>query len=631
VSALVALGIAVYAALVGCSFSLPSYTVWGALTQDAERPTELVALQTYTLLGFIRMCFESDALMSATLISLLSGLWSVALPVLVLVGWFAKLRLRTRARMLLWVNRLGRLMLFYFVFVHMTVQQLVGGVRMPADPADSSEDSSEGVFFVLVGQADWAVFCFFMGAVLLLVLCEWVYVLHYNCTLWRATCAGVSAPTGASAAPGDRADGVALHSPGGSALATKWYFGNRDGLCQALCCVPQLQRGIPLPKQRPPMLVRSRSTGRDLQQAWRIQGSTGLQEAGGGGGGGGGGSALLRRPVPFSTTVTDIEFLRGNYRYSCSSLGLVLLGLWSCAVVILGTLSLVYPYATTQVQAFDSQGVLIADVTNLMVAFDFSRYLRDVDLADFTTGPAWPKLMGMIALSFLVVAIVPLLAHLLTMVALFVPVRSVCGNRTLRLVCHVSNLLVLFSCYEVQVLCYIVMQVDLVKISAGILQDCQEAMGTGQSWRQNQTEDGRLCFETSADGLFNTTDVDVTICAIQRPAVGLTLGVLAVLMLVPYQYYYAETYHRHYGLVMDGRNQQAYSTGETTHKHRAEGCLVLGCYHGFCCTRHDYTFRQESVDEDEYYGDPGTAGSSFMVPSALFTKTQLEASDLAQA
>jgi hypothetical protein len=628
VSALVALGIAVYAALLGCSFSLPSYTVWGALTLETDRPSQLVALQTYTLKRFIGMCAESDAWLSAALISLLSGLWSVAVAVLVLVGWFVKLRLRTRARMLRWVNRLGRFMLFYFVFVHMIVQQLVGGVQLVrADPADSTE----AVFFVLLGQADWAVFFFFMSAVLLLVLCEWVYVLHYNCTIWRATCAGVSSPTGPSAAPVGSADGVALRSPGGTALPTKWYFGHRKGLCQALCCVPQLQRGMPLPKQRPPTLVRS--AGRDLQQAWRIQGSRGLQASGaaGGGGGGGGGSGLLRRPVPFSTTVTDIEFLRGTYRYSCSSLGLVLLGLLSCAMVILGTLSLVYPYSTTEVQAFDAEGVLLADFTDVNRAFDLSRYLRDIDLADGATGPSWAKLVSMIALSFLLIAIVPLLAHLLTMVALFVPVRAACGNRALRLVCHVSNLLVLFSCYEVQVLCYVVMQVDLVRISAGILQDCQDAMGMGQHWRTNQTEDGRMCFDTIADVLFNTTHETVTICAMQRPAVGLVLGVVAVLMLVPYGYYYAETYHRHYGLVMDGRNQQAYSTGETTHKHRAEGCLVLGCYHGFCCTRIDYTFHQESVNEDEYYGDPGAAGSSFRVPSAFFTKAQLEASDLAQA
>jgi hypothetical protein len=154
-------------------------------------------------------------------------------------------------------------------------------------------------------------------------------------------------------------------------------------------------------------------------------------------------------------------------------------------------------------------------------------------------------------------------------------------------------------------------------------------MGMGSKWSQNTTEDGRTCFNTTAI-YYNATDAG-TICTIQRPAIGLVLGVLAVLLLVPYQYYYAETYHRHYGLVMDGRNQQAYSTGETTHKHRAEGFLVLGCYHGFCCTRMDYTFHQESVDEDDYYGDPGAAGSSFRVPSAFFAKAQLEASDLAQA
>jgi len=76
--------------------------------------------------------------------------------------------------------------------------------------------------------------------------------------------------------------------------------------------------------------------------------------------------------------------------------------------------------------------------------------------------------------------------------------------------------------------------------------------------------------------------------------------VVAVLN-IPYLYYFSETYHRHFGLVADGRNEQSYASGETTHKHRAEGCIVYLCYRGYCCTRKSYMFRQESVDEDPYY------------------------------
>jgi len=553
VSFTVVLAVFLYTALILSALSGRAFVVETNVQQiTGKNGTESAVLQTigdYRLYDFLRLTWEFEAFASCIFILLFSFLWPVVISVLLLVVWFAKISLRARARNLRWISRLGTMNLFFFYFVLVLCALLQIGFK-----------DSQGNPRVLRGSPEWAVYVYFVDVLLLLVFAEWIYVLHYNAVYALSR-------------------QLKLHGEDDSGKY-RWYFGSRSDFIKACCCVNALiqTKKIQLPENPKSFvnLTRSHLVGEvmsDNFQGWRFASQRSNGES-------------ARPPKLISS---DMEFVRGPYKYACSKFGLFAGFLWVCIIFAFGVLAFFLPSVESEV----TDGDLILSQSSVRLSRVGSRLLSNIGTYGQENDGG---LVFLVLAYYILVALLPGLSHVFIALCLFAPMERLVGRKWLRAIGHVTNILVSFASFETAILAVIVVSFEFFSILEALF--AGEAVSVGESPLSRTF--GRLtnsvCFNSDPDELEN-------LCLSVGPESGLIWGTVVAVINIPFLYYFAETYHRHFGLIADGRNEMAYRTGETTHKHRAEGCLVFMCFLGRCCSRKENTFNQEPINENLYYGD----------------------------
>ncbi|GBG26335.1 Hypothetical Protein FCC1311_025562 [Hondaea fermentalgiana] len=532
----------VYAILLTCAIVADAFILWSNIPGILDGSTDLVAVGQFSLHELIRLTWANGGYSSAIFIVVCSLIWPIVIVGLMLSVWFGELQLRTRSRILRWVSRLGTMSLYFFFFIFFLDSFL---------QVDFNDDT--GTHRAIRGEPGWAVFVYLANVILLLVLTEWIYVLHYNAvylltwTLERET----------------------------KSLRLKWYFGNANPLAAS----QQLRRDGPALGAQSHFIrhanrfesATNRSSRAQRREGWYF--ADNKEDSSG-----------KKSPKSLST---DMEFIRGSYRFACSRLGeIVGIGV-SIMIAALGVSAYSLP-VFKQTLAFQLEGANLSpgiQVQYLTLPDIGQRLLPDIEPIE----ASWVAgVVFIVVCYFLLLFALPIVLHCISSFCAFFPVQHYFGKRFLRALCHAGNLLSVFAAFEVAMMVLIIFSYDVGMILLAMMER------GGMKAADDLVIDGlRFGYCAQFEAL--------TLCLGLSREDGIITGLLVAGMNIPFLYYFSETYHRHFGLVADGRNEQSYASGETTHKHRAEGCIVYLCYRGHCCSRKSYMFRQQSVDEDPYY------------------------------
>jgi len=428
---------------------------------------------------------------------------------------------------------------------------------------------------VLRGRPLGAVYAYLIVVLTILFMAEWIYVLHYNNSAYL------------------------VNEKHAFKFQVDSYFGDNN-FCSYVCCANWLKAGpitTATRKKQDDDLFYSQYTmvsRRNVVQGWQFASSHGSN------------NMLIK------TIATDMEFIRGMYKYACSTFGVVMALVWLVAITAFGALCYSLPVLGIEgsISGTGFDGVARFPETQTIILLGRRIVSEPSVFQTDSTG-----LFFLAAFYYILVTVAPISLHIIITLVLFSPVEKVFGKRTLRGLCHAANIISPLASLDIAVISVAVFSFDFTGVFASLLsQGITNPNNTAVIFQNSTTSS--ICYTISDGTVFC---LDITFRA------GIVFGLLFIAFSLPYLYYFAETYHRHFGLIADGRNDQTYKSGETTHKHRAEGCIVYACYLCRCCTRKEYTFRQESVDEGIYYGD-GVSGSLF-IPEGLYDNADIEKND----
>jgi len=418
---------------------------------------------------------------------------------------------------------------------------------------EGNSNAPPDTFVEVIGLAGCTVYL--ISILGILTLSQWIFVLHYDAS-------NLQAP--------DSVDGVN-------------YGYIEDHSCQHLCCVSELH-------EKPKLLERFPDSGFNnmKRQGWEFTSDDKNQRAN------------ARSPCP-TTLLTDMQFLRGSYKYSCSTFGVLVIVTWLTLLITFGVLGLVVPciYAVVGIAVNETGDDVLYNFTDTF-------NLSELAINEFAKGGYG---MFMAIMFVILIIVIPSALTLMIGIVLFIPLGS---NRTaiLRTICHICNITSCFQSYEVAILALIVTVIDGANILVALI-------------TQSQLQP----LDRDADSCVVNDDGQVLVCINIDGRVGLVFGIGFSLIFFPFIYYFQEIYHRHFGLVADGRAQQAHKTGETTFKHRTEGVLVHVAWYLAMCSRKEFMFEQERVSEESYY-----AGTTDVVrfPSDLLEKFKLHNTTIQQ-
>lgn len=629
VTVLVASSCVVYLSLLVSTLFLPSVSVYSNLHsvyrkqgQNSTEEPEMELLHTYTLQQSISTAIDAGAYATAVLVLVCSFLYPLCVALMMLYVWFGNVPLRRRGRIIRVTHHTCVISLFYFF------QNFLLCVLLNAD-FPSFTASGDSIIEVRV-LPTYSVYVFVFQVVMMLLLTLWVGVLHYNATYWFSTLM----------------PGSTSNAEQGVPVKPLWYFGTNP-CCAKLCCTRQLVKTFkeapPSPRQDGQSRASKRQTAKrsikgaraslTKSRGWHRKGQAEVANTAENG------KDCCAKPKfwLFHNMATDMELISGNFKYSCSYFGLLLLWFAIAFLVVLLFGALFLPVFRTD----QSVNILDTNATTTVGGTTIYRYSEQNE--SFVSMPelVWkmgssPILDGLVDndhehhfygiyfmtfFYYVLVVAMPILQLVLTCPLFFCNLEAIAGARCVRVLYHSIVILSQWNAFPVCIVAFFVTILDFNHAASGMLGFNRMFADTGvtESGYVDGFGDSNLCYHNKSIDATLDPNQRYYFCLGVEMRAGAVVALLYIFLHFPYWYYCHEIYHRHYGLLADGRNEQYYTDGTTTRKTRCEGCVVASCATFMCCKRIEHTFEQEAVDENEYYrggeeDDDDRDGSTFTIP-----------------